>query len=671
MNLWVVYIGLFYVSNTLELITNPDSSPVICGLNDDCTVICDASSACNSFSFYFYNHTIHLECSKCDYARIYTSNVKSFTLEANMFMGGFLFSSPTDTNISVVCADCENALFYYLNTGQSEHICTGSYGCRKTTIDAVSGVSLQCQGYYSCFFSVIILPPNPLLTDQSSITVSGSNQYATASRSLKVYSLYPFTNFISLDGTNFDAIHFVYGIRFDKYCVVSDTSCMDAISIDVTEYNDLSVVDTYVHGDPASTYDGDLLIFASLSGETFTAPTIPDANTLSIVCLRCWVTIFQLGTVQNAVLSDGSCYMWYSTIYGPQNVFQVNTMSYTSTNEYQLIDTQTVIINSLGSNAKVYLGNASDVHINCQKGLYYGCGNANSNIWSTLQQHEIQLAHARTGYWDIDTPSALLIHFDFELYACEFLNYVSNCSFLFYPTAQPTEAPTEITDVPTSATSRPTMNPTISPTDVPTELTNDPTISPYTSPTHAPNNAPSYTPTSAPTSAPTYTPSRAPTDNETMQRDSTNYTVIILLCSGLVMLLLIAISVFFYKKLDKVSQNESAMADVELEQGPGHETENDKQEEDTEYVWAAEGVTNGPEPHETDTNRDTEGNTIQGPTTTDGTTGGAVMPQQNGQMMSPEMIAAMPEEMRATMMQQWQQFQAMWAQQVSDVQSDV
>eukprot|EP01083_Nonionella_stella_P184532 670312_1 len=73
---------LFCTSKALEFIVNPSSSTIICGTNDNCTVICNATRSCYTKTFYFYNNTIDLHCSAdeaCRSATIFTSNVQSFT----------------------------------------------------------------------------------------------------------------------------------------------------------------------------------------------------------------------------------------------------------------------------------------------------------------------------------------------------------------------------------------------------------------------------------------------------------------------------------------------------------------------------------------------------------------------------------------------------------------
>eukprot|EP01083_Nonionella_stella_P206802 751876_1 len=97
---------------------------------------------------------------------------------------------------------------------------------------------------------------------------------------MKVYSLYPFTNVISADGTALDAIHFVYGMRFNQYCIVSDTLCMNAVTNNTDTYDELTIIKTYPEGIPSQslTYNGDVLIFATFESTTFTPPSIPDTN---------------------------------------------------------------------------------------------------------------------------------------------------------------------------------------------------------------------------------------------------------------------------------------------------------------------------------------------------------------------------------------------------------
>eukprot|EP01083_Nonionella_stella_P276563 939747_1 len=72
----------FYISTALKVIVNPSSPTVSCGINDNCTVICNATQSCAYKTFYFYNHSIDIQCSSseaCRRSQIFTSNVRSFT----------------------------------------------------------------------------------------------------------------------------------------------------------------------------------------------------------------------------------------------------------------------------------------------------------------------------------------------------------------------------------------------------------------------------------------------------------------------------------------------------------------------------------------------------------------------------------------------------------------
>eukprot|EP01083_Nonionella_stella_P096090 269951_1 len=89
------------VPRALELLVNPSASAVNCGTNDNCTVICNATSACAHKTFYFYNHSIDIQCSAtnaCQYATIFASNVQSFTASMtghSSFLYGTLYTSTT------------------------------------------------------------------------------------------------------------------------------------------------------------------------------------------------------------------------------------------------------------------------------------------------------------------------------------------------------------------------------------------------------------------------------------------------------------------------------------------------------------------------------------------------------------------------------------------------
>eukprot|EP01083_Nonionella_stella_P066745 175988_1 len=242
---------LFCMTKALEFIVNPLSSTISCGTNDNCTVICNATRSCYAKTFYFYNNTIDIHCSAdeaCRYSTIFTSNVQSFTATmsgSESFVFGILYTSSSDIDVHVQCANvtatssqarlaCETARFYYLNQGQSTHHCEGNTNCRKSLIHAISAVTLVCKGSQSCFRTSFVLPHDEQLNQQSSLTVFPG--YTNAMHTIKVYSLYPFTNFISVNGAALDAIHFVYGMRFNQYCIVSDTLCINSVPTNIGSY---------------------------------------------------------------------------------------------------------------------------------------------------------------------------------------------------------------------------------------------------------------------------------------------------------------------------------------------------------------------------------------------------------------------------------------------------
>eukprot|EP01083_Nonionella_stella_P046555 124633_1 len=367
----------YSVSTALELLVNPSSSTVSCGMNDNCTIICNETNSCYGKTFHFYNHSIDLQCSAnyaCNRVNIFTNNVQSFTTSMtgpDTFHFSALYTSSTDMDVHVQCGpssgsqECFGSRFYYLNQGQSTHNCAGSFSCYRTSIYATSSVALVCNGSLACYIATFVLPSDQLLNQQSSLTVHPG--YANTASKMTLYSLYPFTNIIPVNGAALDPIQFVFGLRFDQYCIVSDTSCMDAIPAKIGNYDELTVIDTYRDGLPSqsSSYDGDLLIFATIH-TTFTPPSIPDTNTLSILCLYCSDVTLQLEGVQNAVLTDvADQYLWNSNIIGPSGSFQVNIMHWTKDMTYYLQNTSTVVARSFGENAEVHLGNALDVHIEC------------------------------------------------------------------------------------------------------------------------------------------------------------------------------------------------------------------------------------------------------------------------------------------------------------------
>eukprot|EP01083_Nonionella_stella_P265136 898507_1 len=444
------------------------------------------------------------------------------------FVSGWLYSSNTDIGIHVQCGPssgaCEGAGFYYLNQGQSTHSCDGVSVCRRSMIRAVSAVALVCKESRSCYKTSLILPSDEQLNQQSSLTVY--SRYSPLPATMKVYSLYPFTNFISVNGTALDAIHFVYGMRFNQYCVVSDASCMNAVPSNIGSYDELTIIDTYQDGIPSQSlvYTGDVLIFASMQYRTFTPPSIPDTNTLSILCLFCERVTFQLSGVQNAVLSDGSANLMYSNVTGSTGYFELNIMHWSNHNKYLLQNTSTIVIHSFGDHTDLYLGNAVDVEIHCpleSSSLYWSCTSA--NIWSTLQRADLHLAKGTPGYWDLNTEYEFLIQFDFEEYACTYVHYVSNCSFMtFNPTnhpSQPSQIPTNNpSQIPSQQTGNPSSIPTHSPSDYPSSQpsqipTNNPSQIPSQQ-TGNPSSIPTHSPSDYPSSQPSQIPTRIFTEKE-------------------------------------------------------------------------------------------------------------------------------------------------------------
>eukprot|EP01083_Nonionella_stella_P102942 293482_1 len=86
----------YSVPNALEVIANPSASTVICGTNDNCTVICNATESCAYKTFHFYITILG--------AKIFTSNVQSFTASMTgpkSFIFGTLYTSNTDIDIHV------------------------------------------------------------------------------------------------------------------------------------------------------------------------------------------------------------------------------------------------------------------------------------------------------------------------------------------------------------------------------------------------------------------------------------------------------------------------------------------------------------------------------------------------------------------------------------------
>ena len=71
----------------IELYQNIGINQTIrCGINDNCTIICNQEDACSQSTFYVYNNSINIICygtKACQNNIIISSNVKSLNITAN------------------------------------------------------------------------------------------------------------------------------------------------------------------------------------------------------------------------------------------------------------------------------------------------------------------------------------------------------------------------------------------------------------------------------------------------------------------------------------------------------------------------------------------------------------------------------------------------------------
>ena len=45
-----------------EILINPTGSEYHCGLEEDCTIVCDSERSCGDIKFYVYNNSVSLQC---------------------------------------------------------------------------------------------------------------------------------------------------------------------------------------------------------------------------------------------------------------------------------------------------------------------------------------------------------------------------------------------------------------------------------------------------------------------------------------------------------------------------------------------------------------------------------------------------------------------------------
>eukprot|EP01083_Nonionella_stella_P113664 335132_1 len=540
----------FSILNALERIVNPGNGSLIhCGVNEDCNIICNQDNICKDSTFYVYNYTITILCSgvsSCQNTDIISSNVQSLNIVFNAtfaFKQGRLHTNPTDTNVHVKCSNpnaCYMPWFSYQNQGITTHTCENRISCRAARIHALSAVSVTCGSDGACQRLGIVLPPNKTSASESLITLSG-NTYASATTPISIKSLFPFQNFNCINNCSLDFVYVVYGLQFDKYCVASDTLCLDSME----NTDDLTIIDTYLDGYPenldysAYQFNNDVLIlatFPSNEGLTFIPPSMNGDVLLSMLCLTCNYISLNLSSIENMVLTSAVKNSVLSiNVFGSQNYFKLNSYDLCKDNTFNLEATNKITLNSVAKYGTVYLGNRLDVTINCGANPLYPC--ASANIYSSLQPSELRLGLGN-GYWNLNCAhNPLTIHFD--QYLCIYQNYTSNCTFM---TLTPTVDPTQETWQPTRThtinptqhpTTNPAPNPTVNPTYQPPNPTVNPTYqppNPTVNPTYQPPRTPSTNPTDFtlyptenPTKNPIVNPSTFPTDDPSM--NPTNMSV--------------------------------------------------------------------------------------------------------------------------------------------------
>eukprot|EP01084_Bolivina_argentea_P182901 315679_1 len=289
-----------------------------------------------------------------------------------------------------------------------------------------------------------------------------------------------------------------------------------------------------------------------------------DTSYLSILCIYCNGTYFDLSSISNAVITtiawfllDCASYQYIlgrdcrnkrgvsnADVNGPYNEFILNQYAQNDIdhihglNFFYLENTENIIINT-ASRANIYIGDTLNLMINCNVGTHTKCFNL--NITSQLDPTLYALLDEG---WNLDCNDDVScenfkIIFDVnasnpndDYIQCDITNIKTtidpNCLFLsFSPTAAsdapsivPSNAPSAAPSfVPSNAPSdtpsnTPTAPPSIAPTNAPIDVpTYAPSLSPSSPPTNIPSQTPSNTPTTPPSSAPTFLPTIHPTNS--------------------------------------------------------------------------------------------------------------------------------------------------------------
>eukprot|EP01083_Nonionella_stella_P108323 314939_1 len=560
MNVCLCYLlAIVIIQNSFgERIENPgERSVVSCGQNDNCTIICNQTTACQNSIFYIQNNSISIQCDTFQVCRntvIVSLGVASFNFTIGYF--GFEYGSfkghEYDGPITVNCiekAACFWSTFLFYGKETVEYLCIASMdgACDESTIYVSHSINLRCESETTCDDIMLFFPRNTTNYPPSSVTLTTNN----AAVNLIIYSLYYSTlSALQLYCTGMcSSLHgiILYGPRMtaDHNCATSpvDNGCFGDMSERQKE-DSFIVFDSNDHTQNNSdfssySFDEDIVYlilsnpFAEGRSQDNQSPVIPpnlsnNNATLVLICIYSQSLDVNLSTVPNAeLITIDSHYKGsfaYSRLEGPQNTF-VATKCHpyqrcSRDNVFYFPDTKSVVID-IYADVDIYLFDTMRFEVNCVDPDY--CGTTN-NIYSDLNPQVI----SDIG-WDLNCATKLEIHFQNASMDCSWnCGPDTGCEYLSSSPTQVTLTPTTQTDVPSSApivpstppSFRPTVFPTYKPSNVPTSTPSDPpTLNPSTDPTSTPSNSnsptpdPSEYPTTHPTSLPTRNPSIDPTEN--------------------------------------------------------------------------------------------------------------------------------------------------------------
>eukprot|EP01084_Bolivina_argentea_P228830 386383_1 len=539
--------------NALETIANPGKySNITCGINEDCEIIC--TSSCEYSIFYIYNNNIDISCAACDEVTIISSNTSFINLDFTSvysFQYGKYISDSLDQSINVTCGgtySCAFATFIYGINQQALHICGSTYHCWGNIIYALGTVSINCEGTvalasYICSSITVFSQTNNL-----EIAILGptyANYYTWISIPIIIYitdsSYIPTWNCIG-GGCNYQYITYVPGIAFDidSSCLASDTTCINIMTSTLDTDNTLIISNPINLNFSDYIHDGinDIVIILSnpKSCSTFISPIISASYILSIFCIGCDHITFDLSLTRNVILTNPnsdhlSGSIANSIIYGPTNWFKFNGYIYDALwgddhdryNTFYLNNTKHIDILNIGTDTTIYLGDSTNVDIQCNEGT---CNYL--NIYSSLDASYFTSGDYTFRCQDCTPncyyPVCTEFYIDFTVVnqRCNYTKYrfsgSSKCNSLvstsiptlnILPTCPPYILPihptTTITEYPSQP---PSGNPSQPPSDNPSQPPSD---NPSQPPSDNPSQPPSEYPTFAPTSIPTFYPAHQPT----------------------------------------------------------------------------------------------------------------------------------------------------------------